>query len=99
MLINHFGAETQGFQGLVDQNDREKAYVPEKRLFMKQTFFSGGSGVPTHSYQRPNKIQCKSFTKQFLFLIFLVVNQRKPLLLKYIEIYLAITLQRVVQMT
>ena len=30
MLIHHFGAEAQGFQGLVNQNDRGKAWVPEK---------------------------------------------------------------------
>ena len=30
MLIHHFGAETQGFQEPVDQNDRGKAQVPEK---------------------------------------------------------------------
>ena len=39
MLIHHFGAETQGFQGLVDQNDRGKALVPEKSHFLKETFF------------------------------------------------------------
>ena len=40
MLIHHFGAETQGFQGLVDQNDRGKAKVLEKSLFLEETFFS-----------------------------------------------------------
>ena len=36
MLIHHFEADTQGFQGLVDQNDPEKSY------FLKETFFWGG---------------------------------------------------------
>ena len=44
MLIHRFEAETQGFQGLCDQNDRGKALVPEKSHFLKETFFSGGSG-------------------------------------------------------
>ena len=39
MLIHHFEAETQGFQGLVDQNDRGKDLVPEKSHFQKETFF------------------------------------------------------------
>ena len=39
MLIHHFGAQTYGFQGLVDQNDRGKAKVPEKSHFLKETFF------------------------------------------------------------
>ena len=30
MLINHFESDTQGFEGLVDQNDLGKAKVPEK---------------------------------------------------------------------
>ena len=30
MLIHHFGTETQGFQGIVYQSDREKAQVPER---------------------------------------------------------------------
>ena len=41
MLIHHFEAETQGFQGLVDQNDRGKAQVPEKSHLVKETFFEG----------------------------------------------------------
>ena len=44
MLIQYFEAETPGFQGLVDKNDRGKAYTPEKSHFLKETFFSGGSG-------------------------------------------------------
>ena len=39
MLIHHFGAETQGFQGLVDQNDRGKAQVPEKQSFLIFFFY------------------------------------------------------------
>ena len=35
MLIQHFGAETHGFQRLVDQNDRGKALVPEKSHLQK----------------------------------------------------------------
>ena len=38
MLVDHFGAETQGFQGLVDQNDRGKAFIPRKVTFFKETF-------------------------------------------------------------
>ena len=30
-----------GDTGLVDQNDRGKAYVPKKSHFMKETFFEG----------------------------------------------------------
>ena len=33
MLIHHFGAQTLGFQALVDQNDRGKAKVPKKSHF------------------------------------------------------------------
>ena len=33
--VRHFGAETQGFQGQVDQNDRER--VTEK--FLRETVF------------------------------------------------------------
>ena len=39
MLIHHFGAETQGFHGLVDQKDRGK--VPEKSHVLKEIFFEG----------------------------------------------------------
>ena len=38
MLVHHFEAETQGFQGLVDQNDRKKAEVPKKSHFLKEIF-------------------------------------------------------------
>ena len=44
MLIHHFEARTQGFQGLVDQNDRRKAKVPEKSHFLRETYFF--EGVP-----------------------------------------------------
>ena len=40
MLIHHFGAETQGFQGLVDQNDRGKAFSPRKLTFSSRDFFN-----------------------------------------------------------
>ena len=46
MSIHHFGAETQGFQAPVDQNDWGKAYVPEKSHFLKETYFWGGSSGP-----------------------------------------------------
>ena len=39
MLIHHFGAETHGFQGLVDQNDRGKAKVPKKSRFLIITYY------------------------------------------------------------
>ena len=41
MLIHHFEAETQGFQRLVDQNDRGKTFVPEKGHLLKELFFEG----------------------------------------------------------
>ena len=47
MLIHHFGTETHGFQGLVDQNDRRKAKVPEKLHFLKETFFRGVPALRT----------------------------------------------------
>ena len=62
MLVHHFEAETQGFQGLVDQNDLAKALVPEQLHFPRETFFSGSSGVPNHSQRRPDAVQCKSST-------------------------------------
>ena len=73
MLIHNFGADTQGFQGLVDQNDRGKAWVPEKSHFFKATFFSflflgGGGFMP-----RPDVAHC-IFTKQFLLLMYLVAK-------------------------
>ena len=40
MLVDHFGAETQGFQGLVDQNDRGKAFSPRKLTFSSRNFFN-----------------------------------------------------------
>ena len=33
MLVHHFGAETQGFQGLVDLNDWGKPKSPKKKHF------------------------------------------------------------------
>ena len=50
MLIHHFGAETQGFQGLVDQNDRGKAW--------KKHFLWGGSGFLNFSERRLGISQC-----------------------------------------
>ena len=38
MLIHHFGAERYGFQGLVDQNDRGKAYASKKILTIEDIF-------------------------------------------------------------
>ena len=35
LLIHYFEAETQGFQGLIDQNDQGKAWVPEKSYIPK----------------------------------------------------------------
>ena len=46
MLIHHFEAETQDFQGLVDQNDRGKALVPKKTHFLKETFLGGFPALP-----------------------------------------------------
>ena len=43
MLIYHFKAETQGFQGLGDQNHCGKAKVPKKSHFLKD-FFEGSQG-------------------------------------------------------
>ena len=72
MLVHHFEAETQGFQGLVDQNDLAKALVPEQLHFPRETFFSGSSGVPNHSQRRPDAVQCKSSTIFFTELFCLV---------------------------
>ena len=55
MLLQHFEAETQGFQGLVDQNDRGKA--PEKSHFQKETFFEGVPAflpIPPKGKEYPN---------------------------------------------
>ena len=41
MLIHHFGAKTQGFLGLVDQNDRGKALVPEITFSENKHSFMG----------------------------------------------------------
>ena len=87
MLVHHFEAETQGFQGLVDQNDLAKALVPEQLHFPRETFFSGSSGVPNHSQRRPQVVLCISFTKQFLFLMYLVGNQSKKNFRRYIKMY------------
>ena len=58
MLIDTpFEAETQGFQGLVDQNDRGKALVPKKTHFLKESFVWGVSGIPPNSPQRPGVTQ------------------------------------------
>ena len=38
MLIHHIGAETQGFQAPVDQNDRGKAYFAKKNSFRRCDF-------------------------------------------------------------
>ena len=35
MLINNFESDTQGFEGLVDQNDLGKVRVPEKSEFLR----------------------------------------------------------------
>ena len=40
MLIHHFGAETQGFQGLFDQNDRA-SLSPRKITFSERNIFEG----------------------------------------------------------
>ena len=66
--------------------------------FSERNIFSGGFGVPDHSQRRPQVVQCILFTKQFLFLMYLVLTRVNQLLVKYIEIYLATSLQRVVQM-
>ena len=57
MLIHHFEAKTQDFQGLVDQNDRGKALVPKKTHFLKESFVWGVSGIPPNSPQRPGVTQ------------------------------------------
>ena len=44
MLLHHFKAETQGFQGLGDQNDCGKAKVPEKSHLLKEIFLRGSRG-------------------------------------------------------
>ena len=71
MLIHHFGAETQGFQGPPDHNDQGKAKIPEKLHFLKETSFRGGSGFQNYSERRPGIPQCISLIK-IIFLILLV---------------------------
>ena len=39
MLIHHFEAETQGFQGLGDQNDRRVSLSPRKITFSERNIF------------------------------------------------------------
>ena len=80
MLMHHFGPETQRFQGFVDQMTEVKPKSPKN----ERIFFLVGSSVQNHSEQRPGVVQCKSFTKQFLFLIYLDVNQCNP---TFAEIY------------
>ena len=58
MLIHYFEAETQGFQGLVDQNDRGKAQVPDKSHFLKENIFQGGFGFLNFTERRPGISQC-----------------------------------------
>ena len=51
MLICHFEAETQGFQGLVDQNDRGKGKPKSPKnhkKILKETFFEGIPEVGTN---------------------------------------------------
>ena len=42
MLIQHFLAKTQGFQGLVDQNDRMESLSPRKITFSERNIFLRG---------------------------------------------------------
>ena len=56
MLIHHFGAETQGFQGLLDQNDLGKMILSEE----KKTFFG-------RSAQRTHVVSCTSYMNHFCF--------------------------------
>ena len=44
MLIQHFVAKTQGFQGLVDQNDRMESLSPRKITFSERNIFLRGFG-------------------------------------------------------
>ena len=70
MLIHHFEADTQGFQRLVDQNDRGKAKVPKKSHFMKETFFEGVLAFPPISpkgHEYPNALQCIIKENIFVF--------------------------------
>ena len=53
----------------------------EKSYFLKETFFSGGSVVDNHWQRRPQVVHCISFTKQFLFLMY-ILNKVYQLLLK-----------------
>ena len=41
MLIHHFGAKKQGFQGLVDQNDHQESRGPRKMTFSERNIFEG----------------------------------------------------------
>ena len=84
MLIHHFEAETQGFQGLVDQNDRGKP------KFWKKHFFGG--------FRRWEPLRMKPGISQWMSLMKIFfwssrwwtrVNQ---FFVKYIEIYWNTTL-------
>ena len=47
MLIYHFEAETQGFQGLIDQNDQGKSKFLKNHIFWMKHFFRGVPGLRT----------------------------------------------------
>ena len=79
MLIHHFGAETQGFQGLVNQIDRGKAYVPEKSHCLKEPLFVFGFRTKARSSPMP-------IVRETIF-IFDVPSRANQLFVKYIEIY------------
>ena len=48
---------------------------PQKVTFSEGNIFWWDSGVDSHWLWRPDVVPCKSFTKQFLFLVYLVVIQ------------------------
>ena len=86
MLIHHFGAETQGFQGLIDQNDQRKALVPEKSHFLKETFFEGVLAFLLIPAEGHKKLNANPLRKYFCFLSLLQETRGTQLFVKYIEI-------------
>ena len=70
-MIRHFGAETQGFQGLVDQNERGKAYVHEKSHFLREA----ENCVKFFFYQvNPQNYTSSRNSSGIQYTVFLVLN-------------------------
>ena len=70
--------------GSEDVDTPREILNPRKITFSERHIFSGGFSIPTHSHRRPQVVRCKSFTKQCLFLMYLLGKQRKS---DFAEIY------------